>query len=728
MENKRKASGVNGLESSGNDPNDRAAKRRRLQEEFGDLSNGETAASTTAYGLNILESIRATTDKNGRSVSPYFERLPTRSEDPEYYKKIRLPLCLELIERKLKKHEYTKLSTLESDFKRLVSNAKEINERTSVAFGDAERVRKAVSNLMVKYNPAYKSGNYQAVATPLPPTPEPDDNEGDDDAEGEEDDNKKEPIAQVVQPAQKDDINEEVEEEEEEEGEEEVEEEEEEELDEEEEVAEAKNEEEEDDEEEDDEEEEDEEDEDGEPSPDVRKRRRPGRPPKNPTAHAKKVAARGPTPGKADSHYENQSYKDLNFQQAQEKIVEELLRKKDDTGEFPYFEPFIYLPPRTLKDYYEIIAEPLSLKALQKQVRGQHGRGGATYVSDFKAWAAFEDQASLIWKNAYHYNEDGSEIFSMAQELEQCFHELLKEAKLHVPEPPQPKIKLKMPTSSEPPAHPKKITIHVGGKTSATGSPAPVTGQSGEGEATGSNGTPVGRNPFGGSTATSVSLSQLEKARSLSASVGPPSPSAAGLTKSEDVVRPPPAFTTPQPFTPPVMPPSNVAPNGAVPPPLPPPKLSAADILEAQKYRPRPIKESEAIMPKLIIMSHPNLHLDNQLSITIPASPTENQQELVFNAPASHFRLLLRPHVAPFLEAEQREWKMNVFHDTLRLYPNPGPYEKRCEPVFEVNLRFGVNRLEVSLVAAMKKGEKGPNGLSMELEKFVVHFNLLRHS
>lgn len=87
-------------------------------------------------------------------------------------------------------------------------------------------------------------------------------------------------------------------------------------------------------------------------------------------------------------------------------------------GDYPYFEPFVYLPPRTLKDYYEIIAEPLSLKALQKQVRGQHGRGAATYISDFKSWAAFEDQASLIWKNAYHYNEDGSEIFVMAQELE----------------------------------------------------------------------------------------------------------------------------------------------------------------------------------------------------------------------------------------------------------------------------------------------------------------------
>ena len=94
------------------------------------------------------------------------------------------------------------------------------------------------------------------------------------------------------------------------------------------------------------------------------------------------------------------------------------LANRQYSDDYPYFEPFIYLPPRTLRDYYEVIAEPLSLKALQKQVRGQHGRLEATWVSDFKGWAAFEDQASLIWKNAYHYNEDGSDISTLAQELE----------------------------------------------------------------------------------------------------------------------------------------------------------------------------------------------------------------------------------------------------------------------------------------------------------------------
>lgn len=83
-----------------------------------------------------------------------------------------------------------------------------------------------------------------------------------------------------------------------------------------------------------------------------------------------------------------------------------------------YFEPFLNLPPRSLKDYYQVIKEPLSLRKLQKLVKGIHGRGEKSGVSDYKTWAAFEEASSLLWQNAYYYNEDGSEIANMAKELE----------------------------------------------------------------------------------------------------------------------------------------------------------------------------------------------------------------------------------------------------------------------------------------------------------------------
>ncbi|KAH6657779.1 hypothetical protein BKA67DRAFT_556319 [Truncatella angustata] len=461
-----------------------------------------------------------------------------------------------------------------------------------------------------------------------------------------------------------------------------------------------------------------------EPEP-VKRGRRGGRP-------SRGAAAVTPKASRSSSAQvaERASFKGLNFQQAQERIVADMLGKRDESGEYQYFEAFSFLPPRTLKDYYEIIAEPLSLKALDKQVRGKHGRNEATGISDFKTWSQFEDQASLLWKNAYHYNEDGSEIFELARELEVFFKELMKDAKRNVEEPPQPKIKLKVPHKAQVPSHPKKITITVaGGKDSAVGSPAPATAQSTEEDIT-RNGTPVARNPFSGSV--TVNHSRLEKTRSMSTSAPPPSPSAAGAVKPEDAARqspsippPGPAMTTQQQFTPVIPPNTNGISVTPVPPP-PPPKKTAAEILEAQKYRPHPIKESEALISKLVIGSHPSLHLEKPLDITISASTTETQQELVFNAPASYFRLQLRPYVAPFLEEQLREWKLNVTQDYQRLWPNqPNP---RAEPAFDVNLRYGSNRFEVSLVAALPKGEKGPHGLGMEMEKIVVYFNLLKHA
>ena len=81
------------------------------------------------------------------------------------------------------------------------------------------------------------------------------------------------------------------------------------------------------------------------------------------------------------------------------------------------FESFLNLPSRSLKEYFNIITDPLSLRALQKLVKGIHGRQPPTGVSDFKGWAAFEEKASLLWNNAHYFNEEGSPIYNLATEL-----------------------------------------------------------------------------------------------------------------------------------------------------------------------------------------------------------------------------------------------------------------------------------------------------------------------
>jgi len=301
-----------------------------------------------------------------------------------------MPISLKSIETKLHNQDFATLAELESYFKRMVMNAKEFYHKGSDVFEDAERVRKALSNYMTKTNPAYKMiHGYSCQAAPIPDDHEPPVEEHardeDADAEAESKDEGKDEDAEGEDDA---------------EGEEEEEEEE-------------------------DEDEEDEDDEDNSRSRNriILKRKGPGRPPR----HGSR--------SKPDHEYEGVPYKGLTFQQAQEKIVEELIRKPDGSYDYPcpsiesreaqeltplrdpYFFDFINLPARTYKEYFAVITSPLSLKGLQKQVKGIRGRAPATGLSDFKGWAAFEERASLLWENAHYYNEEGSSIYQLATEL-----------------------------------------------------------------------------------------------------------------------------------------------------------------------------------------------------------------------------------------------------------------------------------------------------------------------
>lgn len=128
----------------------------------------ETPESVTAEGLKLVESMKNAKDKTGRSVSELFLELPRKRDVPDYFDVIKLPIAIATIERKLRKHEYSTLSEVESDCKRMVANAKQYNDDESEVFGDAERMRKLVHNWMKVHNPAHKDPSYVPVATPIP--------------------------------------------------------------------------------------------------------------------------------------------------------------------------------------------------------------------------------------------------------------------------------------------------------------------------------------------------------------------------------------------------------------------------------------------------------------------------------------------------------------------------------------------------------------------------------
>ena len=72
-------------------------------------------------------------------------------------------------------------------------------------------------------------------------------------------------------------------------------------------------------------------------------------------------------------------------------------------------------------EYYRVIRKPVSLKSVQKAVRGIQGREKPTDVTFLKSWAAFEEATSHIWENARIFNEDGSDISELAGRLEVVF-------------------------------------------------------------------------------------------------------------------------------------------------------------------------------------------------------------------------------------------------------------------------------------------------------------------
>ncbi|KAJ6145210.1 hypothetical protein N7470_009105 [Penicillium chermesinum] len=120
-----------------------------------------------------------------------------------------------------------------------------------------------------------------------------------------------------------------------------------------------------------------------------------------------------------DKGDESEGFQGDSLQAAQDKILSELTRLKDSDGEDVSY-PFIGKPDRNAyRDYYEIIQHPVSLRSIQKKVRGTDTRKKGTKMTAFPTWHAFEEEVSYIWRNAREYNEDGSEISKLAGVLEQ---------------------------------------------------------------------------------------------------------------------------------------------------------------------------------------------------------------------------------------------------------------------------------------------------------------------
>lgn len=641
---------------------------------------------------------------SGRLVATEFYSLPSKRALPDYYQITRMPIALDTVESKLKKKEFPNLSALESYLKRMCQNAKEYNQKGSQVSDDAERIRRAVSNFMVKNNPAYKVKGYVAQPTPFPEDEEDDEEE------------KSESEAEEEEPAPK----------------------------------------------------------------------KKGRATKIVLATSRSSA----TPVKENDRT-SKGYEGLNLQQAQEKIIEDLLNEKEYPGYVPdstsaavpaltsssddygAFADFVELPPRALKDYYRQVKNPMSLLSLQKRVKGNGKKLDAQVASEFKSWNHFEDEASHLWKNAYFYNEDGSEIFIRAQKLEvrpscgrwspctnvhqKSFHKYLTKAKQAQP---GPKIKLKLP---DPPAAGPKITLKLGAKGSPTATPTPTT----NGSNTVQNGT-TRRNPFGASSNVSTpvpALDPIERAKSASVQAASPSPAIVASVKDEESARNSPAVlappnlpngirstsqasSTPVPAGAAMLPPTtpgpgiHTTPAAATPIPnlVPPPPIPQINPqFESQWRQPGQgehafirlnsllIGNLAAMITNLNITTHPGLNISRHFRMDVPPSPTMTHQSVTINLPQTHYYIQIKPALVPSILERQHRMFITCGGTRLTALPlNPGHPIDPLHALYDCRIHPGVNRIEIELIAALPKGAKGVNGLDYELEKITVYANLMK--
>ncbi|KAL5121310.1 hypothetical protein ACEQ8H_000778 [Pleosporales sp. CAS-2024a] len=489
---------------------------------------------------------------------------------------------------------------------------------------------------------------------------------------------------------------------------------------------------------------------------------------------------------------DNADFDGKTFQQAQEQIVRELIEYVDPESNLPIFVPFLNLPSRSLKDYYALIKEPMSLAAVKKKVQGIVGRDQPTGHTLFKSWDSFEEAVSLIWKNARDYNEDGSDIYNLSLELEEYFHKRLGEAKAKVDEPTQPKLKLNMSTATPAPKQQLKLKLRQspasdrntpGPRSSATpgvivDSDALLRQQrhvrdsmhgpnSARASSQTKTGTPTASsNPFSGPKGVSGQAAPLAgkpagsppaangvKQDTQSPALGAVRPSS---TVSENQAQ---RLSVPAQTSNPIMAPPRPTsgspyPNGSVPQAVmtnghsqQPAYYVPPSALRQDTTRKVPLKSiEEALMPKITLNTHPALNLSKPLSIDIFANKQKTEYSATITISPIHSYLQITPRIPIALTNRlyrifvsvngHKAFEVNRIPVTAGINgSSPGPGfesgKKKGEPVFEAKLIGGVNRIEVEIVA--EKDSKSASDHSndkgeIETEKCTIFLHLMRQS
>ncbi|KAJ5699797.1 hypothetical protein N7455_011689 [Penicillium solitum] len=416
-------------------------------------------------------------------------------------------------------------------------------------------------------------------------------------------------------------------------------------------------------------------------------------------------------PEEADRTPESQAESEADFegdslQTAQDKIMSELTRLKDSDGEDVSY-PFIGKPDRNLyRDYYEIIQHPVSLRSIQKRVRGTDSRKNSSKTTAYPTWQSFEEEVSYVWRNAREYNEDDSDISILAGVLENHFHRRVAEAKKLVPNPLESSD-----TLSKNDGHPSDVTF----KNESQGNTQEIAGA----------GLPAGqeinRSP------REFSLGQFDSPRSSTITTPSGSEqqqnssmSAQGLLDSMSSAATVTISTSQNP------------PNASFDVSSDVPRHSSSGSAHYQPHfgyspmdslRRRSGQDPRmALISNIRILTHTSLSLQPDFCLDIPPSSLVSQQNITVHLPPSHSVLTVRPRLAA--STSQRQVKIVALTGIQRLHSSGDA----ATLSYDVHLHPGMTKVDLQAIAGPARGvpKSGPPGSDVDYERVTLFFNLLR--
>ncbi|XP_077933425.1 protein polybromo-1 isoform X15 [Halichoerus grypus] len=112
------------------------------QDNQGTVTEGSSPSYLKEILEQLLEAIVVATNPSGRLISELFQKLPSKVQYPDYYAIIKEPIDLKTIAQRIQNGSYKSIHAMAKDIDLLAKNAKTYNEPGSQVFKDANSIKK----------------------------------------------------------------------------------------------------------------------------------------------------------------------------------------------------------------------------------------------------------------------------------------------------------------------------------------------------------------------------------------------------------------------------------------------------------------------------------------------------------------------------------------------------------------------------------------------------------